>query len=510
MKATVRVQTDRQVARASDYLRGHFIEHVHRCLTGGICDEGSPHSDARGFRLDVLEHLRALRPAAVRYPGGNFACDYDWRQGILPKEQRPTRFNHGTRTVESYRFGTHEFIEYCRELGAEPMLTINVGTGTPWLAADWVAYCNAEGDNDWARLRRANGFDRPWGIKHWFIGNEIYGDWVPGTKSGRQYAEFAADAIRRMKAIDPTIQPIGMATGTWRPDWDRDALDGTVDLVDYVSLHIYVGRHDYYNCVGSPAVVEKGIRVLQGAIESAACLKNARRLPKISLDEYNIWYRTRHFPDRLEETYNLQDALALAGIQHVLYRNADVVGMACISEAVNALGIMHAEPSGSYRQTLWWVLKMVADHFASEVVDAFVNCLTFSCRHPKYFAGVAEVDAEGRDVDTQAQKAIIEEFTGLPYLDVCAMVDRERRRLVLSAINRHESEGIEATVEILGHKVGSALRGHLLTAPSVKATNTMETPNAVTAVQLPEQAASNQFSWQFPPHSYEVLVIDLA
>ena len=148
MHATIRVQTDRLIAQASDLLRGHFIEHVHRCMEGGIVEEGSPLADERGVRTDVRSYLRELRPSIIRYPGGNFSCDYDWRQGVLPVEERPRRYNYGTRTIESYRFGTHELIDYCHEVGAEPMLTVNAGNGSPELAADWVAYCNADGDND--------------------------------------------------------------------------------------------------------------------------------------------------------------------------------------------------------------------------------------------------------------------------------------------------------------------------------------------------------------------------
>ena len=172
----MRVQTDRLIAKAPDLLRGYFIEHVHRCMQGGIVDEGSPLADERGVRTDVQSYLRELNPSILRYPGGNFSCDYDWRQGVLPMDERPRRYNYGTRTIENYRFGTHEFIAYGREIGAEPMLTINAGNGSLGLAADWVAYCNADGGNDWARLRRDRGFEEPFGVKYWAIGNEVYGD----------------------------------------------------------------------------------------------------------------------------------------------------------------------------------------------------------------------------------------------------------------------------------------------------------------------------------------------
>jgi len=507
MRATIRVQTDRTIARASDLLRGHFIEHVHRCMQGGIVDEGSPLSDPRGFRTDVMRYLKALKPAVIRYPGGNFSCDYDWRQGVLPLDQRPRRYNYGTRTIESYRFGTHEFMDYCREVGAEPMLTTNAGNGTPALAADWVAYCNSDGDNDWARLRRANGRKKPWGVRYWCIGNEIYGDWVPGTKTGEEYAQLLTDTARHMKWVDPSIKLVGMATGTFMPDWDRASIDATVDLVDYISLHIYVGRHSYYNCVGSPIIVQKGIDLVQGAIESAACKKSVKSLPKISFDEYNIWYRSQHVPDGLDEQHNLQDALTLAGVQHVLFRNADAVGMACYSMVVNVLGAIRANRNAAYRQTNYWVLKLIADYFCENVVDSFVKCPTFSCRHPKYFAGIVEVDEEGREVETEDQKIATEQYDGLPYLDVCTLFDSKHGRLVLSAVNRHETESITANIHVLGHKVAGSVTGHVLTAETVKAANTFEQPDAVVPAPIRKRKAANELTYRFPPHSFTVLNI---
>jgi len=509
MRANIRVQTDRIIARAPQQLRGLFMEHVHRCIDDGIYQEDSPLSDERGFRTDVLGYLKDLKPSLMRYPGGNWACDYDWRLGVLPKDQRPRRFNYGTQQVASYRFGTHEFMEYCRELGATPMLTINAGTGTPIQGADWVEYCNSAGDGEMARLRRANGFPDPWKVPYWFVGNEIYGDWVPGTMTGAEYGKFAVEASKLMKWADPEIKLIGMSTGTSDPDWDKAAIDATVDIMDYISLHIYVGRHNYYDCVGSPAVIEAGIRLVRGAIEAAACKKNLQKLPLVALDEYNVWYRTRHVPDMAEEHYNLQDALAIAGIQHMLHRNAETVGMACLALVCNALGPIMTNEASAYRQSIYWPLKLVADYYGELVVDSFVDGPTFTCRHPKHFAGIVEVDEQGQDIDGAVGKAIMNEFAGLPYLDVCTTIDSEKRKLVFSVINRHETEPMETSVQILGGTVGGQATGQLLTAPSVKTENSFDNPDAVSLVAITSFAAANEFNYTFPAHSQTVFSFDL-
>src|SRR5688572_16917293 len=296
MKATIRIQTDRVVARASELLRGHFVEYDHRCINGGIYEEDSPQSDERGFRKDVLGYFKELKPTLLRYPGGNYACDFDFRDAIGPKDQRPMRFNYGTQRIQSLRFGLHEFMDYCKEAGCEPLLTFNAGSGTPEHAGDFVQYCNAE-KGYYADLRRKNGAERPWGVKHWCIGNEIYGDWVNGTKTGAEYGRWAAEVGKLAKFVDPSIKLFGMATGQYSPDWDRASIDASIDVIDYVSLHIYIGRRNYYDCVGSPIVIEQGINMVRGVIEGAATKKNLTKLPPVSLDEYNVWYRTKHVPD---------------------------------------------------------------------------------------------------------------------------------------------------------------------------------------------------------------------
>jgi alpha-N-arabinofuranosidase len=507
MKATLRIQTDRVLSRASEMMGGFFLEKHHRAIDGGLYEPGSSLADERGFRTDVLSHLRDLKPGTVRFPGGNFACDYDWRQGVLPVEERPKRRNYGTNIIEDYRFGTHEFLEYCRELGATPMLTTNAGTASPTLAADWVQYCNAD-DDSYSCLRRANGFDEPWRVPYWCIGNEIYGDWVPGTMTGAEYGRFAHESVKLMKLVDPDIKIVGMGSGTYLPDWDHDALDATVDIVDLVALHIYVGRRNYYDCLGGAAAIEYGINVLHGAIEAAACKKKLQRLPKISLDEYNVWYRTRHFPDHLEEIFNLQDALTIASIQHVLFRNAARVGMACIAQPINTLGVVMTNAESAFRQTIYWPLYLIAKYFARDVVDCFVDCPTFSCSHPRMFPGIVDVDESGEEMHNAEQRALFMDFENLPYLDVCTTFDKTQNRLVLSVVNRHETEAIEADIQILGAPISGSANGEVLTAASAKTENSFETPDAVTPAPIAPFAASNNFAYTFSPRSHTVINLE--
>jgi alpha-N-arabinofuranosidase len=509
MKATLRIQTDRVIARAHDNLRGHFLELHHNCIDGGFYHPESPLSDARGFRTDVMKALGDLRPGVTRFPGGNFSCDYDWRQGVLPKEQRPVRRNYGTSFVTDYRFGTHEFLEYCQMLGTTPMLTTNAGTGTPSMAADWVQYCNADDNSDMAKLRRANGFEKPWGVPLWCIGNEIYGDWNCGTKSGREYGYFARESAKLMKIADPTIQLIGMASGSYLPDWDHAALDATVDIVDMVSLHIYVGRRDFASCMAGAAAIQYGIDVTWGAIEAAACKKKLQKLPTISFDEYNVWYRTRNTAqERLGEIYNLQDALTMASIQHVFLRNADRLGAACLSFPTNTLGAIMTSDSGLFLQTIYWPLYFAAKYFCQDVVDCFVNCPTFNASHPRVFPGFVPVDEGGEEKPTDEQRTLFMDFENLTYLDACATFDKTQNRLVISVVNRHETQDIETDLEVLGAQIAGMACGEVLTAPSIKTENSFSDPDAVRPQAIAPFVASNRFSYTFPAKSQTVLCFD--
>ena len=181
--AVIKLDLDRVLGPVDRRILGGFTEHLGRCIYGGIFDEGSPRSDDQGFRTDVIEAVKALKPPLLRWPGGNFVSGYHFTDGIGPKDQRPRRTELAWHTEESNRFGTDEFMRYCELVDAEPYLCVNMGTGTMDEAAAWVEYCNGTGDTYWANQRRANGHEAPYGVKLWGLGNEMYGPWQIGQLS---------------------------------------------------------------------------------------------------------------------------------------------------------------------------------------------------------------------------------------------------------------------------------------------------------------------------------------
>ena len=206
-------------------LFGGFVEHLGHCVYGGLYEEGSPLSDERGFRTDVLGLLRELRLGVLRWPGGNFVSNYHWQDGIGPKDARPRRPELAWGGEEPNRFGTDEFLAYCAELGTQPYICLNMGTGTLREALEWVEYCNSARNTYWAARRRENGRDEPYQVSYWGLGNEMYGEWQVGQMSAGQYVREATQWARAIRKLDPGAKLIGCGETGWT-DWDAAVIDG--------------------------------------------------------------------------------------------------------------------------------------------------------------------------------------------------------------------------------------------------------------------------------------------
>ena len=202
-----------------------FVEHLGRCIYGGLFEEGSPLSDERGFRRDVLEAVRPLRVPILRWPGGNFVSGYHWLDGVGPRAERPRRVDLAWFAEESNRFGTDEFLQYCRAINTEPYICVNMGSGTMDEAQAWVEYANSTGNTHWANLRRKHGYRDPHRVKYWGLGNEMYGGWQIGALEAHEYVKKARAFAMVMKRMDPSIVLVGCGQNGWNP-WDQVVLEG--------------------------------------------------------------------------------------------------------------------------------------------------------------------------------------------------------------------------------------------------------------------------------------------
>jgi alpha-N-arabinofuranosidase len=215
LRARVKIDTERVIGDIDPKIYGNFAEHLGRCIDGGIFDEKSPLSDAKGYRKDVLAAAKDLNVTQLRWPGGNFSSNYHWRDGIGPREQRPPRLDMAWGAVESNRFGTHDFLDYSQTLGAEPYICANLGTGTWTEAQEWVEYCNGSADTAVTRERKRNGRAEPWKVTYWGLGNEMDGGWQMGHRDVVEYSKFALEAAKLMKWTDPSIKLIAAGSSNY-------------------------------------------------------------------------------------------------------------------------------------------------------------------------------------------------------------------------------------------------------------------------------------------------------
>jgi len=218
-EARIKIDTERVIGAIDKKIYGNFTEHLGRCIEGGIFEENSPLSDQDGFRKDVLKAVADLHVTLLRWPGGNFSSNYNWRDGIGPRNSRPTRLEMAWHSLEDNRFGTHEFMRYCEVTGCEPYLCANLGTGSWTEAQQWVEYCNLAEGTAMTELRAKNGHPKPWGVKYWGLGNEIDGPLQMGHRSAEDYGIFALEAAKLMHWTDPNIKMIAAGSSLFSSDW---------------------------------------------------------------------------------------------------------------------------------------------------------------------------------------------------------------------------------------------------------------------------------------------------
>lgn len=476
--AKIKIDFERKIGTIDRNIYGNFTEHLGRCIYGGIYDEGSPLSDSDGFRKDVLDAARSMHVSVLRWPGGNFSSGYNWKDGIGAKDSRPRRWDTAWQEEESNRFGTDEFIEYCRKLKAEPYICVNMGTGTMQDAADWVEYCNATTDTYWANLRKKNGHREPYNVKYWALGNEVYGSWQAGHKDAAGYAADALEFGKMMRWVDPTIQLV--ACGGPGVDWNLPVLEKLVYLVDYISLHHYGGSTDPAKEFSDAHAFEDQIRTLDAVITAAMSRTDKKERVAIAVDEWNIWFRSwfhRGNDHMLEEVYNLADALWIASGLNTFHRNCRTVKLADVAQLVNVIAPIMTSPTSMVLQTIYYPLKLYTDHCGTVALDLLMRSDSFP--------GLPEVS----------------------YLDASATRDEGNQSLTLAVVNRHPTADISADIAIEGFEPQASGNLYEINGPGLDATNTFAQPNQVTAKGRIFWGAGRAFRQTFPAHSVSVMTL---
>ena len=236
------------VAPVNRRLFGSFVEHMGRCVYGGIYEPGHPTSDDSGFRGDVLELVRELGVTAVRYPGGNFVSGYKWEDGVGPVDRRPTRLDPAWKTIETNAFGLNEFMQWAAKADVEPIMAINLGTRGMAEALELLEYANHPHGTELSDQRIEHGAKEPHNIRMWCLGNEMDGPWQLGHKSADEYGRLAAETARAMRQFDDDLELVACgSSGRAMPTfgaWEATVLEHTYDVVDFVSAHAYYQLED--------------------------------------------------------------------------------------------------------------------------------------------------------------------------------------------------------------------------------------------------------------------------
>lgn len=491
--AKIKIDLERTIGAIDPRIYGGFIEHLGRCIYGGIFEEGSPLSDEHGFRRDVMQTLQTLRTPILRWPGGNFVSGYHWLDGVGPVEQRPRRMELAWRIEESNRFGTNEFLAYCEQLGVEPYMCVNMGSGTMDEAQAWVEYCNGTGDTYWANLRRQHGHEAPYNVKYWGLGNEMWGDWQIGSLNATDYAKKAIEFAKVMKWTDPSIQLVGCGSDGLH-DWDRVVLEALAKHVDYHSIHIYTGSNDYYSNVFSAHQADRALRNCQALIDIVRYQQKISHPIHVVYDEWNLWFREFHKieagPIQLEEQYTLADALGFASYLNMFIRNCRTVTMANLAQMVNVIAPIMTNKDGLFLQTIYHPLRLYAEYMQGTALDVYVES--------------EEYDLTRKEQENW-HRHFVADMGPFKLLDATAVYDQENKQVVIAVVNRDLERSHSTTLQLADTVLSKDIEVYEVSGNDVMLVNSFEQPEAVMVKQSRFTQGGSSFEYTFPAHSLTLL-----
>ncbi|MBI9070878.1 MAG: alpha-N-arabinofuranosidase [Melioribacteraceae bacterium] len=382
------VNTDLGEETINKNIYGHFAEHLGNCIYGGFwVGEESAIPNTRGIRNDVIEALKEIAPPVIRWPGGCFADYYHWKDGIGSRDKRPAMINSSWGGVtEDNSFGTHEFLDLCELLSAEPYLCINVGSGTVQEARDWVEYINSDNISPMTNLRKKNGREKPWNVKYWAVGNESWGC------GGNMTPDYYADLYKRFSTFLMSGKLYRIASGGIDNDfnWTETILKKTQKyqhLIDGYSYHYYTVFPEWNNKGSATDFAEKEwFGTMQKTLAMESSLKTHIALmdeydPKNNIgliaDEWGNWFNVEPEtnPGFLYQQNTLRDAVTAALNLNIFNNHAKRVKMANIAQTINVLQAMLLTKDNQIVKTpTYYVFKMYKVHQNSTLLPLNISC----------------------------------------------------------------------------------------------------------------------------------------
>ena len=452
------IHADQPGSKIDKAVYGHFAEHLGHCIYGGIfVGENSPIPNTKGFRLDVVGALKELKVPLVRWPGGCFADTYHWKDGIGPKADRPSIINvHWGGVTEDNSFGTHEFLDFCELIGADPYICLNVGSGSVQEAAQWIEYVTSANESPMTKLRKQNGREKPWNVKYWSAGNETWG--CGGNMRPEYYADLYRQYATFMRA--PGIYKIASGANVEDYKWTDVLMREASRNMNGISLHYYTvprawnkkGSATQFNDSVWFITLQKTLKMEELVTKHSEIMDKYDPTKKVGLlvDEWGTWYDVEPGtnPGFLYQQNTLRDAL-VAGINLNIFNNhADRVKMSNIAQMINVLqSVILTRDKEMVLTPTYYVFKMYNVHQDATMLPVEIKC-------GKYTLGSQSVDAINASASTKE---------GVISITLC---------------NLDPSNSQNVSFEIQGKKV-SNVSGKIVTANKINAFNDFGKKNEV-------------------------------
>lgn len=485
--ATVKLDRNRKYGKISRYIYGQFAEHLGRCIYEGLyVGEDSPIPNKNGIRSDVVAALRELDIPVLRWPGGCFADDYHWRDGIGDKDKRPYMVNtNWGGVVENNHFGTHEFFELCAQLETEPYICGNVGSGTVREMRDWVEYMTFDGDSPLANERRKNGREKPWKLKFFGVGNENWGC------GGAMRPQYYCDLYRRYATFirdygDEPIYKIAGGPNADDAEWTRTLMQNITGMTDAISLHNYTFETDWQNKGSAASFDSEGYYSLMAdteRMEKNLCLHESimdaydpDKKTALIVDEWGNWFDVEKGtnPGFLYQQNTMRDAISGMMTLHMFHNHNDRVKMANIAQMVNVLQAMVlTEGEKMVLTPTYHLFRMMKNHMDGERIDI--------CCDKK------ELEVFGKKIPKLSVSA--SEKDGVLTVSVCNVSLDSDEDMVI------EADGF------------SAADGEVLTAENMTDCNTFENPDAVSPKKLDIAVSEGRAAFKLPKMSAAVITL---
>ncbi len=484
------------IAVINPNLYGHFAEHLGRCIYDGAwVGEDSPIPNTGGFRNDLIAALRKLKPPVIRWPGGCFADDYHWQDGIGPQKDRPRRINiHWGEVIETNQVGTHEFVQFCRLVGAQPYFCGNVGSGTTRELRDWVEYCNFPGDSSWARLRSANGSPEPFQVTYWGVGNENWGcggNFSPedyGTEF-RRYASFMRGFGGKHLVLIACGSPGNDVEWT-----NRFFRKLNKDYWAFNNIHGYA-CHYYCGTAGTATeyttdqwyqLISQGLQMEPLVVQQRAAMDayDPQRRIGLIVDEWGAWHPVEKGtnPAFLFQQNTLRDALVAATTLDIFNRHADKIVMGNIAQTINVLQAMVLTQGEKMLVTpTGYVYEMYSPHQGGQALRTMLE--------------TEPVPFKRREKDES-----------VPLLAGSASL--KGKTLFTTLTNAHAASPVEVKMSLLGGASVQGATARLLTG-EIHAHNTFDRPEALIPQSMPLQASGSSFALLLPPASVAAIELQI-